>query len=262
MARIHPTALVDPQAELAADVEVGAYSIIGPHVQIDTGTRIGPHVVVEGHTTIGRNNLFSAYSVIGGAPQDKKYAGEPTRLEIGDHNTVREFCTFHTGTAQDAGVTRIGSHNWVMGHVHIAHDCVVGDRTILANSAQLAGHVHLGDWVIISGMSGVHQFVHVGAHAMVAAGTILLQDLPPYVMCGGTPPQPHGLNSEGLRRRGFESATINALKRAYKAIYREGRTVAEACAAIDTMIAEQPDAADALRVLGDFVAAAKRGILR
>ncbi|HEU0200315.1 MAG TPA: acyl-ACP--UDP-N-acetylglucosamine O-acyltransferase [Burkholderiaceae bacterium] len=267
MARIHPTALVDPQAQLAADVEVGPYSVIGPHVSIDGGTKVGPHVVIEGHTKIGRDNEFYSFSAIGGPPQDKKYAGEPTRLEIGNSNKVREHCTFHVGTAQDAGVTRIGSHNWIMGNVHIAHDCQIGDHTILAHSAQLAGHVHIGDWVIVSGMSGVHQFVHVGPHAMVAAGAILLQDLPPYVMFGGNPPQPHGLNVEGLRRRGFDAATINLLKRAYKALYREGRTIADACTAIEALAAEaqagnDTRTAESVRLFGGFVAASKRGIVR
>jgi len=175
----HPTAIIHPNARLADDVEVGAYSIIGEHAEIGAGTRIGPHVVVEGHTRIGKNNHIFQFNSIGAIPQDKKYAGEPTRLEIGDNNTIREFCTFNIGTVQDAGVTRIGNDNWIMAYVHVAHDCQIGSHTIMANGATLGGHVHVGDWVFLGGLSGVHQFVRIGAHAMTGFQTRLSQDVPP-----------------------------------------------------------------------------------
>ena len=203
MTRIHASALVDARAELDASVEVGAYSIIGPHVRIGADTVVGPHVVVEGHTAIGRGNRIFQFASIGAAPQDKKYAGEPTRLEIGDSNTIREFVTLNRGTAQDRGVTTIGSDNWIMAYVHVAHDCVVGDHTIFANSSNLAGHVEVGDWVILGGFTGVHQFCKIGAHAMTGVGTVVLHDIPPFVMASGNTAKAHGINSEGLRRRGF-----------------------------------------------------------
>ena len=257
-ARIHPTALVDPAAELAADVEVGAYSIIAAGAQIGEGTRIGPHVLIGPHTRIGRRNVFFQFSSIGEAPQDKKYKGEPTRLEIGDDNTIREFCTFNRGTAQDAGVTRVGNGNWIMAYVHLAHDCQVGNGTIFANNAQLAGHVHVGDQAILGGFTVVHQFCRIGAHSITAMGTILLQDLPPFVMASGNTAVPHGINAEGLRRRGFSAEAVAAVKRAYKTLYKSGLSFAEAQAQIAADAATQPE----LQVLADFLASAGRGIVR
>jgi UDP-N-acetylglucosamine acyltransferase len=255
---IHHTALVDASAELAAGVSVGAYSIIGPHARVGRGTVIGPHVVIEGRTEIGADNRIHQFCSIGKVPQDKKYAGEPTRLVIGDRNTFHEFCSAHLGTVQDAGVTTIGNDNWIMAYAHIAHDCRIGSNTILANSAQLAGHVHIGDWVILGGLTGVHQFVKVGAHAMTGGGTILFQDVPPYVLAQGNPAAPHGINSEGLRRRGFSDDAISALRRAYKTLYRSGLGLAEARAAIEAEAATVPE----LQPFAEFLAAAKRGILR
>lgn len=257
-ARIHPTALVDPAAELAAGVEVGAYSIIAAGAQIGEGTRIGPHVLIGPHTRIGKRNVFYQFSSIGEAPQDKKYKGEPTRLEIGDDNTIREFCTFNRGTAQDAGVTRVGNGNWIMAYVHLAHDCQVGNGTIFANNAQLAGHVHVGDQAILGGFTVVHQFCRIGAHSITAMGTILLQDLPPFVMASGNTAVPHGINAEGLRRRGFSAEAVAAVKRAYKTLYKSGLSFAEAQAQITAEAAAQPE----LQVLADFLASAGRGIVR
>ncbi len=255
---VHPTAIVHPNARLGANVSVGAYSIVGEHVEIGDETRIGPHVVIGGHTRIGRQNLIFQFSSIGEAPQDKKYAGEPTRLEIGDRNTIREFCTFNCGTAQDAGVTRLGSDNWIMAYVHLAHDCQVGDNTIFANNAQLAGHVRVGDYAILGGFTVVHQFVRIGAHSITAMGTILLQDLPPYVTAAGNTAKPFGINSEGLKRRGFDAEAIAALRRAYKQIYRQGVPLEEARAAI----AEEAAVSPALTLLADFLAVPGRGIIR
>jgi UDP-N-acetylglucosamine acyltransferase len=257
-AMIHPTALIDPAARLGDNVTIGAYSIIGADVEIGDGTWIGPHVVVNGPTRIGRDNRIFQFSSLGEAPQDKKYAGEPTRLEIGDRNTIREFCTFNRGTTQDAGVTRVGNDNWIMAYVHIAHDCQVGDRTIFANNAQLAGHVQIGDWAILGGFTVVHQFVRIGAHCITAMGTILLQDVPPYVTAAGNPCAPHGINSEGLKRRGFSPAAIAALRRAYKTLYRSGLKLEEASAAIAAAVPEEA----ALAPLADFLAAPGRGIIR
>jgi UDP-N-acetylglucosamine acyltransferase len=255
---VHPTAIVYPGARLASGVEVGAYSIVGEHVEIGENTWIGPHVVVGGHTRIGRDNRIFQFSSIGEIPQDKKYAGEPTRLEIGDRNTIREFCTFNCGTVQDVGVTRLGNDNWIMAYVHLAHDCQVGNNTIFANNAQLAGHVQIGDWVILGGFTEVHQFVRIGAHAMTAMGTVLVQDVPPYVMVSGNPSAPHGINSEGLKRRGFSSKSVMAIRRAYKTIYKSGFKLDEACAALAGEAAEIPE----LSSLVDFLAQAGRGIVR
>lgn len=255
-ALVHPTALVDAGARLGENVEIGAYSVIGAGVEIGDGTWIGPHVVINGPTKIGRENRIFQFASLGEQPQDKKYAGEPTTLEIGDRNTIREFCTFNRGTVQDAGATRVGNDNWIMAYVHIAHDCQVGNQTIFANNAQLAGHVHVGDWAILGGFTVVHQFVRIGAHSMTAMGTILLQDLPPYVTAAGNPSAPHGINSEGLKRRGFSAEAIAALKRAYKALYRNGLKLEEATAQIASEgLAE-------VKVLSDFLAAPGRGIIR
>jgi UDP-N-acetylglucosamine acyltransferase len=255
---IHPTAIVHPGAQLGGEVTVGAYSIIGEHVEIGDGTWVGPHVVIHGHTRIGHDNRIYQFSSLGEVPQDKKYAGEPTRLEIGDRNTIREFCTFNCGTVQDAGATRLGSDNWIMAYVHLAHDCQVGNNTIFANNAQLAGHVHVGDFVILGGFTGVHQFVRIGAHSMTAVNTVLLQDLPPYVMAAGHNAKPYGINTEGLKRRGFSTEAIAALKRAYKQIYRSGRSLEEA----RDMIAKETAVSPELTLLAEFLAVPGRGIVR
>ena len=255
---IHPTAIVHPGARLGNNVSVGAYSIIGEYVEIGDDSWIGPHVVINGHTRIGQGNRIFQFSSIGEIPQDKKYAGEPTQLEIGDRNTIREFCTFNCGTAQDAGVTRVGSDNWIMAYVHLAHDCQVGDNTIFANNAQLAGHVHVGDFAILGGFTVVHQFVRIGPHSITAMGTILLQDLPPYVTAAGNTAKPYGINSEGLKRRGFSAEAIAALKRAYKQVYRAGATLDEARARIAEEAVDQP----AVALLADFLAEPGRGIVR
>jgi UDP-N-acetylglucosamine acyltransferase len=255
---IHATAIVHPRAKLAAGVSVGPYSIVGEHVEIGEGSEIDAHVVIEGRTRIGANNRIFAHSVIGGAPQDKKYAGEPTGLEIGDRNLIREFCTFNCGTAQDAGTTRIGSDNWIMAYAHVAHDCQVGNHTTFANAASIAGHVHVGDHAVLGGFTGVHQFVLIGAHSMTAGATLLLQDLPPYVMAAGNAAKPFGINSEGLKRRGFSEEQITEIRRAYKTLYRSGLTLEEAKSAIG----EQAGKVPALKILIDFLERSRRGIVR
>jgi len=258
---IHPTALVDATARLGDNVSIGAYTIIGAGVEIGDDTWIGPHVVINGLTRIGRANRIFQFASLGEMPQDKKYAGESTRLEIGDRNTIREFCTFNRGTAQDAGVTRLGNDNWIMAYVHLAHDCQIGDHTIFANNAQLAGHVHVGDWAILGGFTVVHQFVRIGAHCITGMGSILFQDVPPFVTAAGSPVAPHGINSEGLKRRGFAAETIAALRRAYKTLYRSGLKLDEATAAIAAEAQTQGDPAP-LAALADFLAAPGRGIIR
>jgi UDP-N-acetylglucosamine acyltransferase len=262
MARLHPTAIIDPAAELAATVEVGPYAVIGAGVQIDEGTRIGPHVVLEGPTLIGRDNLIHAHAVIGGAPQDMKYRGEPTRLEIGERNTIREFCTFSRGTLQDGGLTRVGSDNWIMAYVHLAHDVQVGDRCILANNATLAGHVHVGDWVIIGGLTGIHQFCHVGAHAMTGFQSHVSQDVPPYMMVGGNPLGVHGFNVEGLRRRGFSRERIALVKRMHRLLYRDALTLEAARTAIGALTGTVDGGDVDIAMMLDFLAASTRGIAR
>ena len=262
MARIHPTALVERQAELGDDVEVAAYAVIGPHVRIGEGTRIGPHAVIEGHTTLGRDNRVFQFCSIGGPPQDKKYGGEPTLLTIGDGNTIREFCTLNTGTAQDAGVTRIGDDNWIMAYVHVAHDCQVGSHTIIANAVQLGGHVQLGDWAFLGGLSGVHQFVRVGAHAMTGFQTRLSQDLPPFVTASGNPAEAQGINQEGLKRRGFDAERIALVKQMHRLLYRKGLRLDEAVQQIEALRGEQPQSAADIALMLDFLAAAARGIVR
>jgi UDP-N-acetylglucosamine acyltransferase len=240
MAGIHATAIVDPKAQLDDGVEVGPYSIVGPDVRIGAGSRIGAHVVVEGHTTIGRDNVLFQFCSIGGAPQDKKYKGEPTRLEIGDRNTIREFCTFNTGTAQDAGVTRLGSDNLILAYCHLAHDCQVGSHTVFSNNATLAGHVHVGDHVILSGFAAVHQFCRIGDHAFVGMNSSLTQDVPPFMLVGGNPVAVRGVNAEGLRRRGFSNARIGAIRQAFKTLYKSGLTLEEARQALLAQLS--PDA--------------------
>jgi len=255
---IHPTAMVHPGARVAPGVSVGPYSILGEHVEIGEGTSIGPHVVIEGRTRIGARNRIFAFSVLGGPPQDKKYAGEPTSLEIGDGNTIREYCTFNCGTVQDAGVTRVGSDNWIMANVHIAHDCQVGSHTVFANLATLAGHVHVGDYAILGGFTGAHQYVSVGAHSITGVASVLLQDVPPYVMVAGNTAKPFGINSEGLKRRGFSAEKIAAIKKAYKTLYRSGLALEEARKEIAAQAADCPE----LKVLLDFIERSRRGIIR
>ncbi len=262
MANIHPTAIVDAKAELDDSVEVGAYSIIGPNVKIGARTKVGPHVVIEGHTTIGCDNTFYQFSSIGAAPQDKKYKGEPTLLEIGDRNTIREFCTFNLGTVQDAGATRIASDNWIMAYVHIAHDCQLGSNIILANNVTLAGHVHLADWVFLGGFTTIHQFCHVGAHAMTAFTAAVSQDVPPFVTAAGNRAVPAGINSEGLKRRGFTPEQIAAIKRAYKLVYRAGLSLDDAKAALAQEENNSPAAAGYIRLLREFLENSSRGIIR
>jgi UDP-N-acetylglucosamine acyltransferase len=262
MAQIHPTAIVDPAAELAADVTVGAYTLIGPHVRIGAGTQVGPHCVIEGRTTIGAANRIFQFCSLGAAPQDKKYAGELTELHIGDRNTIREFCTFNTGTVQDVGITRLGNDNWVMAYVHIAHDCQVGHHTTLANNATLAGHVHVGDWVTLGGLSGIHQFVKIGAQVMIGFGSAVTQDVPPYMLVDGNPLAVRGFNAEGLRRRGFSPARIAAVKQMHKALYRKSQTLEQACADIESLRASEPEAAGEVEQMLAFIAASSRGIAR
>jgi len=262
LATIHPTAIIAPTAELDGSVSVGAYSLIGPHVRIGAGTSIGPHCVIEGHTSIGQDNRIWQFCSLGAAPQDKKYAGEPTRLEIGDRNTVREFCTFNTGTVQDSGTTRVGDDNWIMAYVHLAHDVQLGHQTILANNATLAGHVHVGDWVIVGGLCGIHQFVKIGAHAMVGFGSAVSQDVPPYMLVDGNPLAVRGINIEGLRRRGFSPAAQAAVKQMHRLIYRKSLPLAEAQAQIAALAAEQPEVAAEVRLMLDFLASSNRGIAR
>ena len=255
---IHPSAIVHSGAKLGDGVSVGAYSIIGPEVEIGAGTQIGPHVVIEGRTRIGSDNRIFQFSSLGAAPQDKKYGGEPTRLEIGDRNTIREFCTFNRGTVQDLGTTRLGSDNWIMAYVHLAHDCTVGDHTIFANNAQLAGHVRIGDYAILGGFTAVHQFVTIGAHALTALGTVLLQDLPPYVTAAGNTARPYGINSEGLRRRGFAPESVAAIKAAYKTLYKSGLSLEQAREGL----ARQAESHGEVGLFLEFLRDSRRGILR
>ena len=262
MAKIHPTALVDPQAELADDVEVGPYAVIGPQVRVGARSTIGAHCVVEGRTTLGEDNRVWQFCSIGAAPQDKKYAGEPTRLTIGDRNTIREFCTFNCGTVQDTGETRVGHDNWIMAYVHLAHDVQLGSQCILANNATLAGHVHVGDWVIVGGLTGVHQYVKIGAHAMLGFQSAISQDVPPFMMVDGNPSHVHGFNVEGLRRRGFGAERIAQVKQMHRLLYRKGLTLEDSKGQIAALKgAVQGGDADVELMLG-FLGAAARGIVR
>jgi UDP-N-acetylglucosamine acyltransferase len=255
---IHPTAIVHPGARLGSGVSVGAYSIIGAQVELGANTQVGPHVVIEGRTRIGADNRISPFCSLGAAPQDKKYMGEPTALEVGDRNTIREFCTFNCGTAQDAGVTRLGNDNWIMAYVHLAHDCQVGDQTVFANNAQLAGHVRVGNFAVLGGFTVVHQFVSIGAHSITAMGTILLQDLPPYVTAAGNTAKPHGINSEGMKRRGFTPEAVVAIKAAYKTLYKSGLTLDQAR---QTLTIQAKNHAEVGLFL-DFLRDSRRGIVR
>ena len=258
MAIIHPSAIVSPKAQLAENVEIGAYSIVGEDVCIDEGTIIESHVVIKGRTQIGKNNHIYQFCSLGEIPQDKKYAGEPTQLVIGNNNTIREFCTFNLGTVQDRGVTRLGDDNWIMGYVHIAHDCQVGSHTIFANNAQLAGHVLVEDWVVFGGYTGVHQFCHVGAHVMTAAYSLIVQDVPPFVLVAGNTAKPFGLNVEGIKRRGFTSDQLSSLKTAYRYLYRMGLRLDEAKEELSELAKKEPE----VKRFVDFIEHSHRGLVR
>ncbi|MDE2395534.1 MAG: acyl-ACP--UDP-N-acetylglucosamine O-acyltransferase [Burkholderiales bacterium] len=262
MADVHATAIVDPAAELAAGVRIGPYAVIGAGVVVGEGTSIGAHCVIDGPTRIGRDNRIYPHAALGAAPQDMKYGGEPTELHIGDRNTIREFCTFNRGTAQDVGITRVGDDNWVMAYVHIAHDAQVGSRTVLANNATLAGHVHVGDWAIIGGLTGVHQFCKVGAHVITGFQSHVAQDVPPYMTVAGNPLAVHGINAEGLRRRGFSRERIALARQMHRLLYREGLTLDAARERIAALLGSVEGGDADIRALLDFLAASTRGIVR
>ena len=264
MTGIHATALVDPHAELDSTVSVGPYSVIGPNVKVGAGTTIGAHCVIEGHTTIGRDNRIFQFNSLGAIPQDKKYAGEPCELVIGDRNTIREFCTFNIGSPGDVGVTRVGDDNWIMAYVHLAHDCQVGNHTIFANNSQLAGHVQVGDWVILGGFTVVHQFVRLGAHSMTAMCSLLFADLPPFVMAQGQPAEARTMNYEGLRRRGFSPKRIASVKAMYKALYRDDLTLDKAQLQIAELTEKHPESSLDCRMMLSFLeqTSPQRGIVR
>jgi UDP-N-acetylglucosamine acyltransferase len=255
---IDPKAIVSPKAQLASNVTVGPFSIIGPDVQIGSGTIVGPHVVINGPTVIGADNHIFQFASLGDAPQDKKYNGEPTRLEIGDRNVFRESCTMNRGTAQDRGITRIGSDNLFMAYSHVAHDCQVGSNTVFANCASLAGHVEIGDWVILGGLTAVHQHTKIGAHAFLAGGCIAQRDVPPYVMVAGNPAIPHAVNSEGLKRRGFTPDQIHNIREAYRILYLRDLKLAEAMTQLRTLGETQPE----VRAFADFIASSTRSLVR
>jgi UDP-N-acetylglucosamine acyltransferase len=255
---IHPTAIIDKSANIDEDVTIGPYSIIGAEVEIGSGTIIGPHVVVNGPTTIGKNNQLFQFASIGEIPQDKKYAGEPTRLEIGDHNVIREYCTISRGTIQDKGVTRLGDQNWIMAYVHIAHDCEIGNHTIFANSATLAGHVTIEDYVILGGFTLIHQFCRIGAHCFTGMNSVVSQDVPPFLMIAGHMAKPYGINTEGLKRRDFNSEALSGLKKAYKIIYRSGNSLEKAVVELEELAIQHNE----VNVLVDFIKNSTRGILR
>lgn len=256
--KIHPTAIIDTSAQLDTSVEVGAYSVIGQHVKIDAGTRIASHVTINGPTTIGKNNQIFQFSSLGEAPQDMKYKGEPTLLEIGDNNTIREFCTFNRGTVQDKATTKIGNDNWIMAYVHIAHDCQIGNHTIFANNTSLAGHVNVGDYAILGGFTLIHQFCKIGSHVITAVGSVVFKDIPPYITAAGYDAKPHGINAEGLKRRDFSADSILQIKRAYKTLYRKGFTLDEAKTELAIMQLKTPEIA----LLTDFLNISTRGIVR
>ncbi|SUO97114.1 acyl-ACP--UDP-N-acetylglucosamine O-acyltransferase [Suttonella ornithocola] len=256
---IHPTAIIDPKAELADDVSIGAYSVIGANVHIDSATVIGPHVVIEGPTKIGKNNRIFQFASIGAMPQDKKYAGEDTWLEIGDNNTIREFVTFNRGTVQDGGVTKIGDDNWIMAYCHLAHDCIVGSHTVFANNASLAGHVHIGDYVILGGYALVYQFVHIGDYSILAFSSGVKQNVPPFSMVSGMPAKASGINMEGLRRHQFAQTEIEAIKSAFRYLYRENLLLSEAREKIN-QLAAQSDAVSKIAVF--LTETGKRGLIR
>jgi UDP-N-acetylglucosamine acyltransferase len=255
---IHPTAVVAPSARLGDGVEVGAYTVIGPDVEIGDNTRVGAHAVIEGPTRIGRDNQIFQFASVGSAPQDKKYQGEPTRLEVGDRNVIRECVTLNRGTTKDAGVTRIGDDNLFMAYVHVAHDCTIGNRCVLANNATLGGHVHVGDWVIMGGLSGIHQFCQVGAHAFIANNAAVTRDVPPYVMAVGQPAAAHSVNAEGLKRRGFTPEQVRNIRNAFRLLYRSGLKLSDASAQLAALAEEQPE----LRPIVEFLPLSKRSIVR
>lgn len=255
---IHQTAIIDPEAKIGENVEIGPWTFIGPEVEIGDGTWVGSHVVIKGPCKIGKNNRIYQFSSIGEAPQDMKFQGERTHLEIGDHNTIREFCTLNRGTGNGGGVTSIGHHNLLMAYVHIAHDCRVGDHTIFSNNAALSGHVTVHDHVILGGFSAVHQFTVLGMHSFIAGTTKVVKDVLPFMLVAGNPAMPYGLNTVGLKRRGFSDELLSALRRAYKIIYRQGLTVAEAIEQLQTMVVEFPEIAQLIEAL----ASSERGILR
>jgi len=261
---IHSTAVVDPHAEVDSTVSIGPYTVIGPHVRLGAGTTIGAHCLIEGHTTIGRDNRIFQFNSLGAIPQDKKYAGEPCELVIGDRNTIREFCTFNIGSPSDVGVTRVGDDNWIMAYVHLAHDCQVGSHTIFANNAQLAGHVRVGDWVILGGFTVVHQFVRLGAHSMTAMCSLLFADLPPFVMSQGQPAKARSMNFEGLRRRGFSPERIAAVKAMHKALYRDNLTLESAQLQIADLPKDYPESLPDVRMMLSFLEqiSPHRGIVR
>ncbi|WP_107928494.1 acyl-ACP--UDP-N-acetylglucosamine O-acyltransferase [Neisseria animaloris] len=258
MSLIHPTAIIDPKAELDSSVKVGAYSVIGPNVKIGANTEIGPHAVIEGHTTIGENNKIFQFASLGAQPQDKKYRDEPTRLIIGNGNTIREFTTFNTGTVTGIGETRVGDDNWIMAYVHLAHDCVVGSHTIFANNASLAGHVTIGDYVVLGGYTLIFQFCQIGSYAMTAFAAGVHKDVPPYVMASGYRAEPAGLNTEGMRRNGFSAEEIARVKEVYKILYRQGLGLEEAKTEVLKLSQFSPE----LAVFKEFFAASSRGIIR
>ena len=261
---IHATAIVDSHAKLDSTVTVGAYSVIGPHVKVGAGTSIGPHCVIEGHTTIGRDNRIFQFNSLGAIPQDKKYAGEPCELVIGDRNTIREFCTLNIGSPGGMGVTRVGNDNWIMAYVHLAHDCQVGSHTIFANNSQLAGHVQVDDWVILGGFTVVHQHVRLGAHSMTAMCSLLFADLPPFVMAQGQPAEARSMNYEGLRRRGFSPDRISAVKAMHKALYREDLTLDAARLQIVSLTEKYPESLPDVGMMLTFLerTSPQRGIVR
>lgn len=262
VSNIHPTAIVDPCAEIDATASIGPYSVIGAHVVIGAGTTVGPHCVIDGRTTLGRDNHIFQFNSIGAIPQDKKYAGEPTELVIGDRNTIREFCTLNLGVPQAGGITTVGNDNWIMAYTHIAHDCHVGNHTTLANNTTLAGHVHLGDWVTVGGLTGIHQFVKIGAHAMVGFASAVAQDVPPFMLVDGNPLAVRGYNLVGLRRRGFSAERLGAVKQMHKMLYRQGLTLEAARAAIADLLQSVPEAAGDVAMMEQFLADATRGIAR
>ena len=261
---IHSTAVIDSQAELHGSVSVGPYSVIGPNVKIGAGTTVGPHCVIDGRTTIGQDNRIFQFNSLGAIPQDKKYAGEACELVIGDRNTIREFCSFNIGSPGDTGVTRVGNDNWFMAYVHLAHDCVVGNHTIFANNSQLAGHVHVGDWVILGGFTVVHQFVRLGAHSMTAMCSLLFADLPPFVMTQGQPAEARSMNFEGLRRRGFSPERIASVKAMHKALYRDDLTLNQARQRIAELTEKYPESAPDVKMMLSFLeqTSPQRGIVR
>ena len=264
MANIHPSALVDAAAELDSTVTVGPFTTIGPHVRIGAGTKIGSHCVIEGRTTIGCDNTIFQFNSLGAVPQDKKYAGEPCELVIGDRNTIREFCTLNIGTSNDKGVTRLGNDNWIMAYVHLAHDCQIGHHTIFANSTQLAGHVSVGDWSILGGFTVVHQHCRIGAHSFTAMNSLLFADLPPFAMCQGQPAKVRSMNYEGLKRRGYTPEQIKVVKSLHKSIYRNGLTLEDSITEINQITDDNPAVQSIVKTMIDFLVSVRpeHGIIR